>query len=149
MKRSTLSCQSKEKGHPFRVWRVLSATERSFNETAMQARTQARNCLAKAIKASHASHGPRVSPQSQVEEKVKKTMENPKGSPKEPKVRSKFPKAQATRKTLTTGISDLENLKSEASPKNQESVQMGQVCITETSLIHEEWSLDERNNDWS
>ena len=56
LKRSTLSCQSKENGHPFRVWRVLSATERSFNETAMQARTQARNCLAKAIKASHASH---------------------------------------------------------------------------------------------
>ena len=26
---------------------------------------------------------------------------------------------------------------------------MGQVCITETSLIHEEWSPDERNNDWS
>ena len=25
---------------------------------------------------------------------------------------------------------------------------MGQVCITETSLIHEEWSLDERNKDW-
>ena len=26
---------------------------------------------------------------------------------------------------------------------------MGQVCITETSLIHKEWSPDERNNDWS
>ena len=26
---------------------------------------------------------------------------------------------------------------------------MGQVCITETSLIHEEWDPDERNNDWS
>ena len=26
---------------------------------------------------------------------------------------------------------------------------MGQVCITETSLIHEEWGPDERNNDWS
>ena len=26
---------------------------------------------------------------------------------------------------------------------------MGQVCITETSLIHEEWILDERSNDWS
>ena len=64
--------------------------------------------------------------------KVKKTMENPKGSPKEPKVRSKFPKAQATRKTLKTGISDLENLESETSPENQESVQMRQVCITET-----------------
>ena len=26
---------------------------------------------------------------------------------------------------------------------------MGQVCITETSLIHDELSPDERNNDWS
>ena len=26
---------------------------------------------------------------------------------------------------------------------------MGQVCITETSLIHEEWGPDEMNNDWS
>ena len=71
----------------------LSAMEPSFNETAMQARTQTRNCLAKAIKA---SHGPRVSPQSQAEDRVKKTMNNPNGSPNEPKVRSKFPKAQAT-----------------------------------------------------
>ena len=66
LERSTLSCQSKEKGHPFRVLGVLSAMEHIFNETAMQARTQARNCLAKAIKA---SHGPRVSPQSQAEER--------------------------------------------------------------------------------
>ena len=26
---------------------------------------------------------------------------------------------------------------------------MGQVCITETSWIHEEWSLDEWNDDLS
>ena len=26
---------------------------------------------------------------------------------------------------------------------------MGQVCITETSWIHEEWSADEWNDDWS
>ena len=70
---------------------VLSSTERSFNGTAMQARTQARKRLAKAIRA---SHGPRVSPQSQAKERAKKTMENPKGSEKEPKVRSKVLKAQ-------------------------------------------------------
>ena len=75
------------------MWGGLSATEHGFNETAMQARTQARNCLAKAIKT---SHDPRVSPQSQAEEKGRKTMANPKGSPKEAKVRSRFPKAQAT-----------------------------------------------------
>ena len=38
-----------------------------------------------------------MSPQSQAEEKVKKTMENPlEGSFGQAKVRSKFPKAQAT-----------------------------------------------------
>ena len=26
---------------------------------------------------------------------------------------------------------------------------MAQVCVTETSLIHREWSLDERNDDWN
>ena len=72
---------------------VLSAVEHIFNETAMHTRTLASTRQAKAIKA---SHGPRVSPQSQAKERVKKTMETPKGSPKEPQVRSKFPKAQAT-----------------------------------------------------
>ena len=59
----------------------------------MQARTLASKRQANAIKA---SHGPRVSPQSQAKERVKRTMENAKGSPKEPKVRSKFPRARAT-----------------------------------------------------
>ena len=72
LERSTLSRQSKEKGHPFPVWCVLSAMEHIFNETAMQARTQASKRQANAIKA---SHGPSVSPQSQAQEKVKKTME--------------------------------------------------------------------------
>ena len=71
---------------------VSSVVEHNFNETVMQARTPASNRQAKAIKA---SHGPRVSPQPYAKERVKRTMENPKGSPKEHKVRSKFPKAQA------------------------------------------------------
>ena len=58
-------------------------------------------------------------------------------------------KGSGNGKTLKTGISDLENWKSETSPANLESVQMGQVCITETSLIHEERTPDERNNDLS
>ena len=58
-----------------------------FNETALQARTQAGNCLAKAIKA---SHGPSVSPQSQAEEKIKKTLDNPReGSFGQAKVRQR------------------------------------------------------------
>ena len=53
-------------------------------------------------------------------------------------------KGSGNSEILKTVISDLENLKSETSPENQESVQMGQVCVTETSLIHEEWSPDEK-----
>ena len=56
--------------------------EHIFNETAMQARTLARNRLAKA---NRASHGPGVSLHSQAKEKVKRTRENP----KDPKVHAK------------------------------------------------------------
>ena len=58
-------------------------------------------------------------------------------------------KGSGNGKTLKTGISDLEKLKSETRPEIQESVQMGQVCVAETSLIHEDWSPDERNYHWS
>ena len=74
---NSLSRQSKEKGHQVRAMRVLSAGEHMFNETAMQARI---------LKASRASHGPRVSLQSQAKVRVKRIMENPKDSPKGPKV---------------------------------------------------------------
>ena len=80
----------------------------------MQARTQARNCLAKAIKA---SHGPRVSPPAQAEEKVKKTTENPPGRfiwAGEGAIQ--VSKESGNVQTLKTIIQDLENLKSETSP---------------------------------
>ena len=51
--RSTLSRLVKEKGHRVRVMGVLSAVEHIFNETAMHARAQASNRLARAIRASH------------------------------------------------------------------------------------------------
>ena len=73
---------------------------------------------AKAIKA---SPGPRVSPQSQARGKGDENNGNPKGSPREPKVRSKG-------KTLKTDV------KSETRAGNKESVQTGQVCITKTDL---------------
>ena len=77
LERSTLSRQSKEKGHPFRLLGVVSAMENFFNETAMQARTLASNRQEKAIKA---SRGPRVTPQSKAE--VKTTMEKFQGKSK-------------------------------------------------------------------
>ena len=57
-----------------------------FNETAMHARAQASNRLARA---NRASHGPRV----RAKARVTRTSENPKESRKEPKVRTKLPKA--------------------------------------------------------
>ena len=120
---------------------VLSAVQHTFNENAMQARTPASSCLAKAIRA---SHGPLVIFHSQAKEIVKRTKENPKDCPKEPRVRTKdpkVPKAHAKVKTSKMGISGLENLKSETCSETQESLH--------TSWIHEEWSPDDWNDGWS
>ena len=76
---SILSRLAKEKGHRVRVMDVLGAVKHIFNETAMHARTQASNRLART---NSASHGPRV----RAKVRVKKTRENPKENPKEPKV---------------------------------------------------------------
>ena len=60
-----------------------------FQRDATQARTPASKRLAKAIRA---SHGPRVNLQSHAKGRVKRTRENPKDCPKEPRVRAKDPK---------------------------------------------------------
>ena len=120
--------------------------EHIFNETAMQARTLASNRRTKAIKA---SHGPRVSPQITGKGKGKENNGKSKWKSKVTQGTTQVSKGSGNGTTLKTGISSLENLESETSSENQESVQMGQVCITETSLIHKEWSLDERHDDWS
>ena len=99
---NSLSRLAKEKGHRVRVMGVLSAVEHIFNETAMHALAQASNRMAKAI---GASHGSRVSLQSQAKERVRRTVENPKDSPKDPKVA----KGSGKGKTSKTGISGLEN----------------------------------------
>ena len=58
----------------------------------MQASTRASERRAKVIRA---SHGPGVNLQSQAKERIKKIKENPKDYPKEPRVRTKVPKAHA------------------------------------------------------
>ena len=98
--RSTLSRLAKEHGHRVRVMGVLSAAKHIFNETAMHARAQASNRLAKA---NRASHGPRV----RAKAIAKRTSENPKEHPKEPKV----PKVR-TRTKHRKLLSGLENSKS-------------------------------------
>ena len=69
---------------------LMRSKEHIFNETAMRAKAQASNRVAKA---NRASHGPRVSLRFQAKARVKKAMENTKENPKEPKVRTKVPKA--------------------------------------------------------
>ena len=49
-------------------------------------------------KANRASHGARVSPHTQARVRVRKTRTNPKENPKEPKVRTKVPKAHTRAK---------------------------------------------------
>ena len=136
---STLSLLAKEKGHRVRVMDVLSAVEHIFNETAVHARAQATNRLAKA---NSASHGPRVSPHTQAKARVRKTREKRKENPKEPKVRTKVPKAYTKAETSTAGLSGLENSKSDASSDIQES---GQMCTTDTSW-NDCWNGDEWND---
>ena len=51
-------------------------------------------------------------------------------------------------KTSKTGISGLENVKSETSSETQGSAHMGHVCATDT-WIHGEWGPDEWNDGWS
>ena len=87
---STLSRLANEKGHRVRVMGVLSAVEHIFNETAVHARAQASNRLAKA---NRASHGPRVSPRTQAKGRKWETRENPKESSKERKLRTGVSKA--------------------------------------------------------
>ena len=87
---------------------VVSAVVRTFNETAMHTQAQASNRLAKAIRA---SHGPRVSPQSQAKVRVRNTMENPKECSKEPKGANQGAKGLHKGKAPNTGLSGLENSK--------------------------------------
>ena len=88
-------------------------------------------------------------PHSQTKARVKKTREKSKGTCQ----RTKSAEGSCKGGTSKTGISGLDNLKSETCSETQESAQMGHVCTTGTSWIHDEWndglSLDEWNDDLS
>ena len=82
--------------------------------------------------------GPRV----RAKEKVRRTRRNPKESPKEPKV----PKAHTRVKHRYTGLSGLDNSKTDTSSETQETEH---VCITDNSWCDDGWSCDEWNDDRS
>ena len=93
--RSTLFRLAKDKGPRDGV---VSGVEHIFNETALHARAQASNRLARAKKA---SHGHRV----RAKVRVKSTRENSKGKSKGTKGAKRLHKG----KTSKTGLSGLEN----------------------------------------
>ena len=98
---STLSRLAKEHCHRVRAMGVLSAVEHIFKETAMHAKAQARNRMAKA---NRASHGPRVKAKA----RVKKTMENPKEKSKGTKSANQGAGGLHKGKTSKDGLSGLE-----------------------------------------
>ena len=126
---NSLSLLAKEKGRRVRVMGVSSAVEHIFNETAMHAKALASNRLARANRASH-------SPRVRAKEGGKRTRENPKESPKEPKV----PRAQTRVKHRKLVFQVLRTRNQRQSSETQESAQ---TCTTDNSRFHDGWSHDE------
>ena len=132
--RSILCRLAKEKGHRVRVMGVLSAVEHIFNETAMHTKAMGSNRVAKANIASHAW--------SKSEPSL-----SGKGKSKENKGKSKGTKSAKDShkgKTSKTGLSGLENSKSEACSDIQESAQ---TCTTDT-FWNNAWNCNEWNDGW-
>ena len=86
---NSLSRLARGKGHQVRVMGVSSAVVHIFNEIATHARAQASNRMAKV---NRASHGPREGPHT-AQVRVRKTREHQWKISKDPKVRTKVPKA--------------------------------------------------------
>ena len=133
---------AKHNCHRVRVMGVLWSVEHIFNETAMNARTQASNRLTKANRASRSkSEG-----KGKSEENKRKSKGKSKGT--------NGAKGSHNGKTSKTGLSGLENSKSEASSDTQE---YAQTFPTDTSWNdgwncdewNKGWSFDEWNDDWS
>ena len=107
---NSLSRLAKEKGHQIRAMGVFCAVEHIFNETAMHAKAQASNRM---TKANRARHGPRVSLHSQAKGKSKENKEKSKGIFKGNNSANQGAKGSHKDKTSKTGLSGLENSKSE------------------------------------
>ena len=89
---------------------VFSAMEHTFNETAMHAKAQASNRVAKA---NRASHGPRVSPSLSDNGKSKEDKGKPKGKSKGTKSANQGCQRLTRTKHRKSGLSGLGNSKSE------------------------------------
>ena len=134
--RSVLSCLAREKGHRVRVMSVVSAVEHNFNETAMHARTQASNRLAKAN---------RGSPRVRAKVRVKKTRRNPNENPKEPKV-SKVRTGAKHRKLLSPVLKNRNHRQARTLRNLHRHVPL---TLSGTMVGSDGWSFDEWNDHWS
>ena len=126
---------------------VLSAVQHIFNENASRITGKQSSGTGNQSK-SWSTSEPSISGKGKSKENQGKSKGLSKGTKSENKG-SKGAKGSCKGKASKTGISGLENLKSETCSETQESVHMGQVKTTDTSWIHEEWSPDEWNDDWS
>ena len=125
------------------------AVHHIFIETAIASKNTAKQSSGKGNQSkSWSTSEPSISGKGKSKENHGKSKGLSKGTKSENKG-SKGAKCSCKGKTAKTGISGLENLKSETCSETQESVQMGQVYTTDTSWIHDEWSPDEWNDGWS
>ena len=123
--RSILLHLAKEKGHQVHEMVVSSAVELIFQETAVfTEQVMAQECWQRK-KQRRSGNGQSKGAQS--------TTGSCKG------------------KTSRTGLSCLENPKSETSSETQESAHTYHIdsSYTDNSLFHDVWSYDEWNNDWN
>ena len=127
----------KGKGSSSRVMGVLSVVEHIFNETARKSKRKQSSGKGKQSKSWSKSEGKGNS---------KEINGKSKGKPKGTKGANQSARGSHKGKTSKTGLSGLENSKSEISSETQESAQ---TCPTDNSWIHDAWSPDEWNDGWS
>ena len=132
--RSILCHPAQEICHPVHEMDVSRAMEHIFNETAMHAKGNQSSWKGKQSKSWSKSEGRGNSKESKGESKGK----------------SKGSKGSYKGKTSKTGLSGLENPKSETSSETQESAQTYHTdnSHTDNSWRDDGWSYDEWN-DWS
>ena len=126
---------------------VFSTVEHIFNETAMYARAQASSRLAKT---NRASNGPRV----RAKARVKKTRENPKDNPKEPKVRTKVPEAYTRAKHRKLVSQVFKTLNQRQARKHRNLHRHVPLTLSGTMVLiryawNDGWALHEWYDDWS
>ena len=139
---STLSRLAWENGRQVRAMGVVRAVVHIFNEIAMHAWAQASKRLAKDKQSKSWS---KSEPSHSGKGKRKEHNGKSKGNSKGTKSANQGAKGLHKSKTSKTGLSSLENAKSETNSGTRESTY---VCTTDLSW-NDGWNCDEWNDGWS